>query len=85
MASRKLHNRSLSVVSQANSENMDNSDVTCFESDAEVTVRENPVLEQAVQNANIVVPSKDNVKISTDSNTEKVVCLLLNYRNCLPL
>ena len=64
---------------------MDDSDVTCFESDAEVTVRENPVLEQTEQNANIVVPSNDNVTISTESNTEKVACLLLNYRNCLPL
>ena len=71
MASRRLRNRSLSVVSQSESENMDVSDVTCFESDAEVTVRENPVLEQAEQNANIVVTSNDNVTISTDSNTEK--------------
>jgi len=71
MASRKLHNRSFSVVSQANSESMDVSDVTCFESHAEVTVRENPVLEQAEQNADIVVLSNDNVTISTCSNTEK--------------
>ena len=71
MASRKLRNRSLSVVSQAVSENMDDNDVTCFESDAEVTVRENPVLEQAEQNSNIVVPSNDNVTVSSDSNTEK--------------
>jgi len=45
MASRRLHNRSYSVVSQADSdrsENMKDSNVTCFESDAEVTVRENP-------------------------------------------
>ena len=44
MASRRLRNRSLCVVSQADSdhsENMDGSDVTCFESDAEVTVTEN--------------------------------------------
>jgi hypothetical protein len=50
MASRRLRNRSLSVVSQAGSdhiENMDVSGVTCFESDAELTVRENPALEQA--------------------------------------
>jgi hypothetical protein len=58
--------------------------VSCFESDAEVTVRENPALEQAEQNANIVVTSIDNVTICTDSNV-KVVCLLLNCRNCLPL
>jgi hypothetical protein len=50
---------------------MDDSDITCFKSDAEVTVRENPVLEQAEQNANIVVPSNDNITISTDSNIEK--------------
>jgi hypothetical protein len=36
----------LSVVSQADSGNMDVSDITCFESDAEVTVRENPALEK---------------------------------------
>jgi len=47
MASRRLRNRSLSVVSQADSENMDVSDVTSFESDAEVTARENPALEQS--------------------------------------
>ena len=64
---------------------MDVSDVICFESDAEVTVRANPVLEQGEQNANIFFPSNDNVTISTDSNLERVVCLLLNYRNCLPL
>ena len=46
---------SLSVVSQADSESMDVSDVTCFESDAKVAVRENPVLEQAEKNADIVV------------------------------
>ena len=55
MASRKLRNGSLSVVSQADSENMDDRDVTCFESDAELTVRGNPVLEQAEQIANIVL------------------------------
>jgi len=45
MAGRRLCNRSYSVVSQADSdcsENMEDSNVTCFESDAEVTVRENP-------------------------------------------
>ena len=75
MASRRLRNRSMSVVSQPDSdhmENMDVSDVTCLESDAEVTVRENPALEQAEQNANIVVTSDDNVTISTYSNVEKV-------------
>jgi len=71
MASRRLRNRSSSVVRQADSESMDVSDVTCFESDAEVTVRQNPVLEQAEKNTDIVVPSNDNVTISTDSNTEK--------------
>jgi hypothetical protein len=50
---------------------MNVSDVTCFESDTEVTVRENPVLEQAEQNADIVLSSNDNVTISTDSNAEK--------------
>jgi hypothetical protein len=50
---------------------MDVSDVICFESDAEVTVRANPVLEQGEQNANIFFPSNDNVTISTDSNLEK--------------
>jgi hypothetical protein len=75
MTSRRLRNRSLSVFSQADSdhiENVDVSDVTCFESDAELTIRENPALEQAEQNANIVVTSNDNVTISTDFNVEKV-------------
>jgi len=56
---------------RADSENLDVSDVTSFESDTEVAVREIPVLEQAEQNADIVVPSNDNVTISTDSNIEK--------------
>ena len=58
MASRRLRNKSYSVVSQAdsdNSENMEDGKFTCFESDAEATVRENPALEQAEQNANIVL------------------------------
>ena len=74
MVSRRLRNRSMSVVSQADSdqrENMGVSDVTFFESDAEVTVRENPALEQAEQNANIVVTNNDNVTICTDSNVDK--------------
>jgi CCR4-NOT transcriptional regulation complex NOT5 subunit len=71
MASRRLHNRRFSVVNQADSENMDVSDVTCFESDAEVTVTENPALEQAEQNANIIVTSNDNVTICTDSIVDK--------------
>jgi hypothetical protein len=74
MASRRLRNRNYSVVNQADSdnrENMDDSNVTCFESDAEVIVRENPALEQAEQNANIVVTSNDNVTICTDSNVDK--------------
>jgi hypothetical protein len=50
------------------SENMNVSDVTCFESDAELTVRENPALEQAEQNANIVVTNSDSATICTDSN-----------------
>ena len=75
MASRRLRNRSLSIVCQADSdhiENMDVSDVTCFESNDELTVRENPAWEQAEQNVNIVVTSNDNVTISIDSNLEKV-------------
>jgi len=76
MASRRLRNRSSSVVSQGdrssdNRENMEDGNVTCFESDAEVTVKENPALEQAEQNANIVVMSNDNVTICTDSNVDK--------------
>ena len=69
MTSRRLRNRRLPLVSRAESENMDVSDVTCFES--EVTVRENPVVEQAEHNADIVVPSNDNATISTDSDIEK--------------
>jgi hypothetical protein len=74
MASRRLRNRSLSVFSQADSdhsENMDGTDVTYFESDDEVTVRKNPALEQAEQNANIVVTSNDNVTTCTDPNVDK--------------
>ena len=74
MASRRLRNRSLSVVSQTGSDrsgNMDGSDVTCFEPDAEVTVRENPALEQAEQNANIVFSINDNMTICTDSIVDK--------------
>jgi polyhydroxyalkanoate synthesis regulator phasin len=66
--------RSYSEVSKADSdhsENMEDSYVTCFESDAEVTVRENPALEQAEQNANSVFTSYDNVTICTDSNVDK--------------
>jgi len=58
-------------MSRADSENMDVSDVICFESDAEVAVREIPILEQAEQNADTVVPNNDNVTLSTDSNIEK--------------
>jgi hypothetical protein len=74
MASSRLRNRSYSVVSQPDSdhsENMEDSNVTCFESDAEVTVSENPALEQAEQHANIVVTSNDNVTICTDSSVDK--------------
>jgi len=74
MASRRLRNRNLSVVSQAGSdhcENMDGSDATSFESDAEVTVREKPALEQAEQDENIAFTNNDNVTIFTDSNLGK--------------
>ena len=50
MASRKLRDINYSAVSQADSdhsENMENSNITCSESYAVVTVRENPALEQA--------------------------------------
>ena len=68
MACRKLRNRSYFVVSQADSdhsENMENSSVTCFESDAVLTVRENPALEQAEQNAIIVVISNEGSMSAT--------------------
>jgi hypothetical protein len=42
---------------------MEDNNTICFESDAEVTVTENPALEQAKQNANIVVTSNDTVTI----------------------
>jgi hypothetical protein len=74
MASGRLRNRSYSIVSQADSghsKNMEDSNAICFESDVEVTVRENPALEQAEQNANNVVMSNDTVKICTDSNVDK--------------
>jgi len=75
MASGRLRNRS-SIVSQGdtssdNRENMEDSNVTCFEPGAEVTIRENPELEQTEQNANIVVTSNDNVTICTDSSVDK--------------
>jgi len=76
MASRRLRNRSSSVVIQGdtssdNRENMEYSNATYFESDAEVTVRENPALEQIEQNANTVVTSNDNLTICTDSSVDK--------------
>ena len=74
MASRRLRNRSYSVVSQVDSdhsENMEDSNVTCFESDAEVIVRENPALEQSEQNTNIVVTSICNITICTNSSVDK--------------
>ena len=57
MASRRLCNRSYSVVSQVDSdhsENMEDSNITCFKTDAEVTIKENPALEVAERKANIV-------------------------------
>jgi len=66
VATRRLRDRSYSVVTQADSghsKNMEDSNAIRFESDAEVTVRENPTLEQAEQNANIVVTSNDTVTI----------------------
>jgi hypothetical protein len=74
MASRRLRNISYSVVSQTesdHSENIEDTNFTCFESDAEATVRENPALEQAGQTENIVVISNDNVTICTASNSDK--------------
>ena len=50
---------------------MDVSDVACFESDAEATVGENPALEQAEKNANVVFTTNDNVAICTDSIVDK--------------
>jgi hypothetical protein len=49
MARRKLHNKCYSIVSHADSdhsENMEDSNVNCSESNAEVTVRENYVAER---------------------------------------
>jgi hypothetical protein len=71
MASRKCRNRSYSIISQAKSdqiENMEDSELTSFEVDPEVTIKENPVAEQVEQNANIVVTSNENVTICTDYN-----------------
>jgi len=50
---------------------MEDSDAICFHSDAEVTVRENPALEQAEQNANTVATSNDTVTIYTDSIADR--------------
>jgi polyhydroxyalkanoate synthesis regulator phasin len=50
---------------------MKDRNVTCFESVAEVIVRENPALEHAEQNASIVATSNDNVTNCTDSNIDK--------------
>jgi hypothetical protein len=74
MASRKLCNRSYSGDIQAGSdygENMKARNVMCFESDDEVTVRENPALEEAEQNANIVATTNDNVTNGTESDIDK--------------
>jgi hypothetical protein len=49
---------------------MEDSNVACFESDIKVTVRDIPALEQAEQNAIIVVTSNDNVTICTDTNVD---------------
>jgi hypothetical protein len=73
MASRRVHNRSFLMANKAdgdNSENMDCSDVTCFESEAEVTVWENPAVEPG-HNANIAVTSDGNVTGCTDCNLDK--------------
>ena len=75
MASRRLRNRSYSVVGQVDSdqsENMEDSNVTCFESDADIMVRENPALEQAEKNSNIVVTMNCNKTTCTYSNVDKV-------------
>jgi hypothetical protein len=50
---------------------MEDSNVNCCESDAEVTVRENPAIEQVEQNANTVVMNNDNVTICTDSSVDR--------------
>jgi hypothetical protein len=50
---------------------MEDNNVTCIELNAEATVTENPVVEQAEQNANIVLTSNDNVTICTDPNVHK--------------
>jgi hypothetical protein len=71
MASRKLHNRCYSTVSledSDHSENMEDSNVNCSESNAEVTVRENAVAKQVEQNSNTVITSNDSITICTDSS-----------------
>jgi hypothetical protein len=71
MASRKLHNRSYSVISQADSDHSKNTEhcnVIFCESDAGTMIRENPVAEQVEQNASIVVMDNDDLAICTDSN-----------------
>jgi hypothetical protein len=50
---------------------MEDSNVTCFESDAEVIVRENPALEQAEGNTNIAITSNCNITICTNSSVDK--------------
>jgi polyhydroxyalkanoate synthesis regulator phasin len=50
---------------------MKDRNVNCFESVAEVTVRENPALEHAGPNTNIVATSNDNVTNCTDSSIDK--------------
>ena len=50
---------------------MEDGNVTCFESDAEVTVREYPALELEEQNTNIIITNNDNVTICTDSSVDK--------------
>jgi hypothetical protein len=88
MSSRRLHNRSYSVASQADSdhsENMeDSNNVTYFESDAEATVRKNPTLEQTELNANIVVTFNDKVSFCTDSNPDKTSMSATQLQEFLP-
>ena len=58
----------MTVVSQVEYENMDNSEAVCFDSNDGVASRENPVVEQTEQSANSVFTRSGEVMVSTESD-----------------
>jgi hypothetical protein len=74
MASKKLRNKCYSIVNQADSdhsENMEDINVNCSESNAEGLVGENPTAEQLEQNVNTAFTNNDSVTFCTDSSVDR--------------